>query len=157
VQIPGMAGRTHPRATDGRETPTMAKSLLERLDMRVPARATLIPRVRHVVVDLAQSHGLPDPGAVGLAVTEALTNVVLHAYPGDEPGEVRIVVCPEPEELVVVIRDWGSGMRPRRDTPGLGLGLPTIASLTDRFDVEDADGRGTLLRMHFQRRVRLAA
>lgn len=135
----------------------MVKSLLERLDMRVPAQATAIPRVRHAVVAFAESHGLPDPGVVGLAVTEALTNVVLHAYPAAEPGEVRIVACPEHEGLVVVVRDWGAGMRPRRDSPGLGLGLPTIASLASGFDVEDADGRGTLLRMHFQRQARWAA
>jgi serine/threonine-protein kinase RsbW len=135
----------------------MARSLLERLDMRVPAQATSIPRVRHAVVAFAESHGLPDPGAVGLAVTEALTNVVLHAYPVAQAGEVRIIACPERERLVVVVRDWGRGMRPRPDSPGLGLGLPTIASLANGFDVEDAEGRGTLLRMHFRRRVRWAA
>lgn len=157
VQTSGLGGRNHSPATDGRKTATMVKSLLERLDMRVPAQATVIPRVRHAVVEFAESHGLPDPSAVGLAVTEALTNVVLHAYSDGEPGEVRVVVCPEPERLVVVVRDWGSGMRPRRDSPGLGVGLPTIASLADSLDVEDAEGRGTLLRMQFQRRLSLAA
>jgi anti-sigma regulatory factor (Ser/Thr protein kinase) len=59
------------------------------------------------------------------------------------------VVCAEPDQLVVVVRDWGTGMRPRPDSPGLGIGLPTIASLANVFDVEAADGVGTLLRMHF--------
>ena len=63
--------------------------------------------------------------------------------------EVRVVACAEPNRLVVVVRDWGTGMRPRPDSPGLGLGLPTIATLASSFDVEAASERGTLLRMHF--------
>jgi anti-sigma regulatory factor (Ser/Thr protein kinase) len=93
----------------------------------------------------------PDPHAIGLAVTEAATNVTLHAYRDDQPGEVRVVVCAEPERFVVVVRDWGTGLRPRADSPGLGLGLPVIASLATEFRVEAAEGQGTLLRMHFTR------
>jgi serine/threonine-protein kinase RsbW/stage II sporulation protein AB (anti-sigma F factor) len=123
----------------------------ERLDVRVPARADAIPRLREAATAFAREHGLPDPGAVGLAVTEAATNVVLHAYPDGEPGDIRLVMCPEPERLVVVVRDWGAGMRPRPDSPGLGVGLPTIATVVGAFSVEAADGAGTLLRMHFDR------
>src|SRR4051794_34539161 len=98
----------------------------ERLDLRVPARAEAIPRLREAAVAFAREHAMPDPDAVGLAVTEAATNVVLHAYPDDGAGDVRLVMCPEPSRLVVVVRDWGAGMRPRPDSPGLGVGLPTI-------------------------------
>lgn len=135
----------------------MAKPVAHQLDVRLPAVAGSIPLARHQVVTFAAQHRMPDPEAIGLAVTEALTNVVLHAYPEDDSGEVRVVACPEPERLVVVVRDWGAGMRPRPDTPGLGLGLPTIATLASAFDVEAAEGRGTLLRMHFERAVRCAA
>ena len=61
------------------------------------------------------------------------------------------MACAEPDRLVVVVRDWGAGMGPRLDSPGLGLGLPTIATLAASFDVEAADGAGTLLRMQFPR------
>lgn len=123
----------------------------DRLDLRLPARAESIPSIRHAVVAFAARHGYEDVPGIALAVTEAATNAVLHAYAGTEPGDVRAVACAEPDRLVVVVRDWGAGMGPRLDTPGLGLGLPTIATVASAFDVEAADGAGTLLRMHFMR------
>jgi anti-sigma regulatory factor (Ser/Thr protein kinase) len=129
----------------------------DRIDLRLPAQPDSIPRIRRAMVAFATEHGYPDPHAVGLAVTEAATNAVLHAYVDDTPGEIRAVACAEADRLVVVVRDWGAGMGPRLDTPGLGLGLPTIATLASSFDVEAADGAGTLLRMHFSRAAASAA
>jgi serine/threonine-protein kinase RsbW/stage II sporulation protein AB (anti-sigma F factor) len=123
----------------------------DRIDLRLPARPGSIPHIRRAIVAFADEHGFEDASAVGLAVTEAATNAVLHAYIGVEPGDIRAVACAEPHRLVVVVRDWGTGMAPRLETPGLGLGLPTIATLAEAFDVEAADGEGTLLRMHFRR------
>jgi serine/threonine-protein kinase RsbW len=123
----------------------------DRIDVCLPARPEAIPQIRRAVVAFAVEHGYDDPPGIGLAVTEAATNVVLHAYAGCEPGDVRAVACAEADRLVVVVRDWGAGMSPRINTPGLGLGLPTIAALATSFDVEAADGAGTLLRMHFPR------
>ncbi|MFL5846598.1 MAG: ATP-binding protein [Solirubrobacteraceae bacterium] len=123
----------------------------DRIDLRLPAQPDSIPRIRRAVVAFAVDHGYDDPHAVGLAVTEAATNAVLHAYVGGAAGDVRAVACAEEDALVVIVRDWGGGMGPRLDTPGLGLGLPTIATLASSFDVEAADGTGTLLRMHFSR------
>jgi anti-sigma regulatory factor (Ser/Thr protein kinase) len=48
-------------------------------------------------------------------------------------------------------------MLPRADSPGLGLGLPLISSMTDALQIEAADGSGTLLRMHFIKPVAKAA
>lgn len=126
-------------------------SATARIDLVLPAQAESVPRIRHAVVAFAREHGYPDPDAVGLAVTEAATNAVLHAYAGTEPGDVRTVACAEPDRLVVVVRDWGNGMAPRIDTPGLGIGLPAIATLAATLDIEAADGAGTLLRMQFPR------
>jgi serine/threonine-protein kinase RsbW len=123
----------------------------DRLDLRAPARPESISGIRHEVIAFVSERDAPDPHAVGLAVTEAATNVILHAYRDGEVGEVRVVVCAEPSRFVVVVRDWGAGLRPRTDSPGLGLGLPVIASLATEFRVEAADGQGTLLRMHFTR------
>lgn len=129
----------------------------DRLDLRVPARPESIPRVRGAVVAFVAKHGHDDPPAIALAVTEAASNAVVHAYPNGPPGEIRVVVCAEPERLVIVVRDWGHGMLPRPDSPGLGLGLPLIASLASDFRVEVAAGQGTLIRMHFKRAVAAVA
>ena len=125
-----------------------------------PAVPEAVADLRGHVIEFAQRAGAPPEtiSSIKLAVSEAATNAVLHAYVDTpEQGEVRAVVCAEPDRLVVVVRDWGSGMVPRLDTPGLGLGLPTIATLTSAFDVEAADGAGTLLRMKFSRATPAAA
>jgi serine/threonine-protein kinase RsbW/stage II sporulation protein AB (anti-sigma F factor) len=70
---------------------------------------------------------------------------------------MRIVACDRPDRLVVVVRDYGGGMRPRPDSPGLGLGLPLISSMADELQIEAAEGAGTLLRMHFVKPAAMAA
>ncbi|MDP9344893.1 MAG: ATP-binding protein [Actinomycetota bacterium] len=124
---------------------------MDRLDLRVDARPEAIPRIRREVMSFVAGRHAPDPHAIGLAVTEAATNVILHGYRDGPPGAVRVVVCAEAARFVVVVRDWGTDLRPRTDSPGLGLGLPVIASLATEFGIEAADGQGTLLRMHFER------
>jgi len=129
----------------------------QQFEMHVGAQPACVGKVRAAVVEFAQKLGFVDTGPIALAVSEALTNVVVHAYRDEEPGDVRIVACDEPDRLVVVVRDYGSGMLPRTDSPGLGLGLPLISTMTDALQVEAADGAGTLLRMHFAKPVAAAA
>lgn len=127
-----------------------AKSV--RLDLRLPAEPRTVTTMRWAAGEFAERHGVRRPGDVRLAVSEAVTNAVLHAYADDASGDVRLVTCAEPERLVVVVRDWGAtGMRPRPQSPGLGIGLPTMATLADSFNVETPEGGGTLIRLHFER------
>ena len=87
-----------------------------------------------------------------LAVSEAVTNVVLHAYVGAaEPGPVRLAARVDGGAIEVTVADDGRGMVPRIDSPGLGLGLPLIAQTTDTFDVHQSEGGGTEMRMSFRR------
>lgn len=117
------------------------------------AEPRAIRAIRAAVRRFAVEHGARDIDAVALALTEAATNVVVHAYRDGECGDVRVVACAEPERLVVVVRDYGYGMRPRHDSPGLGMGLPLIGHLTSHFNVEAPEGEGTRLRMHFPRLI----
>ena len=66
-----------------------------------------------------------------LAVTEACTNVVRHAY-ADRRGRSTSVVRPRGELLEVVVTDEGRGLGPSPDTAGPGLGLPLIEALRTR-------------------------
>ena len=86
---------------------------------------------------------------VALAVTEAVTNAVLHAFIDREPGTIRVSAAAGPDELTVVVTDDGIGMRPRPDSPGLGLGLPTIGRLAALVDLRVPEGGGTELSMTF--------
>ena len=87
---------------------------------------------------------------LALAVTEAATNVVLHAYRDrDEPGAVLIEAKRFDEYVCVWVRDEGSGLAPRVDSPGLGLGLGLIAQVADSADVRAPEGGGTEVVMRF--------
>jgi serine/threonine-protein kinase RsbW len=90
-----------------------------------------------------------------LAVTEACTNVVRHAYDGEDPGPIDIVVCPNGEHLDVTVTDRGRGMGPSPDIDGPGLGLPLIAALADSIELQEAPIGGNRLRMSFACRPRL--
>lgn len=89
---------------------------------------------------------------IRLAASEALTNVVLHAYQSESPGRLEVVAAVTGHELCVLIADQGSGVRPRTDSPGLGLGLGLIASLSDGMEVVTRSCGGTELRMRFSLR-----
>ena len=99
-----------------------------------PPSRPRVGTIRSGVRDFARERGAADALLIdlALAVTEAVTNSVVHAFIDREPGIVRARIQAAPDELVVVVTDNGRGMQPRADSPGLGLGLPTIASLTTR-------------------------
>jgi anti-sigma regulatory factor (Ser/Thr protein kinase) len=123
---------------------------VERLELRTHATPAAVPGVRRAVVDFAELHGVGVGPDVALAVSEAITNAVLHAYRDGDAGDVRVVACAEPDRLVVVVRDYGCGMSPNPESPGLGLGLAVIGRLVAELNIERPDeGGGTRLRMCF--------
>jgi serine/threonine-protein kinase RsbW len=130
---------------------TTTSATVDRLELRMLAEPRAVRVIREAVRGFAVTHGVRDTGAVALALTEAATNVVVHAYRDGERGDVRVVACAERERLVVVVRDYGCGMRPHHDSPGLGIGLSLIGHLASHFNVEAPDGDGTRIRMHFPR------
>ena len=106
--------------------------------------------VRDQMAALARDCGLGEQeiADVKLAVSEAATNALLHAYRDREPGTIRVEATIEGGELVIAVKDDGVGMSPRHDSPGMGLGLPVIASVAKRLEVIP-DEPGTRLRMAF--------
>jgi len=84
---------------------------------------------------------------VRLAVTEAATNAVIHAYAKAE-GELRVTAAMKDGELAIVIGDTGPGLVERRDSPGLGLGLSIIATLAERLKIVNHSS-GTEIHMAF--------
>jgi serine/threonine-protein kinase RsbW/stage II sporulation protein AB (anti-sigma F factor) len=117
----------------------------------VPARAQSVALVRHAVLEFAAERGAADGrlAAIGLAVSEAVSNAVTHAYVGFEsPGMVACEAEVDERMLRVIVTDEGVGMRPRLDSPGLGLGLGLIASLTERLELTEMQP-GVRVRMTF--------
>lgn len=121
--------------------------------LRMPALPDAVGVARQALTGACEALGLGPraTGDVRLAVSEACTNVVAHAYRDQSaPGELEVsVLLLVPGELTVVVRDRGSGIAPRVDGGGLGLGLPLIAALTRRAEISEQAGGGTEVAMTF--------
>jgi serine/threonine-protein kinase RsbW len=124
------------------------------VQLRLPAKAENVALVRQAVSGIAEALEV-DPALVAdikTAVTEACNNVVLHAYP-EADGTMEVDAKPEQERVMISVRDHGSGMQPRAAEPGeasLGLGLPLIAALSDRFEIHGGTDQGIEVRMVFR-------
>lgn len=130
---------------------TPADSAHVRLSRSYPALADSVPRARRAVVVLAAAAGARDDRleAIRLAVSEAFTNAVRHAYP-DGRGLVHVTAVVAEGMLTLLIADDGCGLRRSSRTPGLGWGLALISDASDGFTVtERADG-GTEARISFR-------
>jgi anti-sigma regulatory factor (Ser/Thr protein kinase) len=121
------------------------------LARRFPAQADQVGPARREVAAYAREHGAIDPDGIALAVSEAVTNAVVHAYiDAPAPGEVEVVAKRLPDDGIEIhVCDDGRGLMPRRDSPGLGVGLPLVAKLAQRFRVETRPGGGTAISMLF--------
>lgn len=114
------------------------------------ARAENVAVMRQAAMAAAEAADLPAERVedVALAVGEACANVVMHAYDGAR-GVFALLILQTADGVEFVVRDWGSGLGPRPDSPGLGLGLPLIGALADRVELEAGDGGATDVRMVF--------
>jgi serine/threonine-protein kinase RsbW len=121
------------------------------MQIALPARAENIAIVRHAFGALGDAYALDAQtlSDIRLAVTEACTNVVVHAYPDGREGPMEVLATLLGDELTVVVRDEGTGIGPRADSPGLGLGLPLIASLTENVQLGRNAEERTEVRMTF--------
>lgn len=126
------------------------------IDLELPARAENIAIVRHAFGALGEVYEISEQrlSDIRLAVTEACTNVVVHAYPNEEEGPLEVEAQLTGEQLLIFVRDRGKGIAPRPDSPGLGLGLPLIASLADDVKLGHNDDGQTEVRMGFSLRDR---
>lgn len=122
------------------------------VELTLPAEPESVVLARQMVRGITDALGWDEEvrNDVAIAVTEACTNAVLHAYP-DGGGEYDVRAWVEPERLVVAVRDRGQGIAPRVVSPaaGLGLGLPLMLAIGDEVSIaSDADG-ATVVRISF--------
>lgn len=121
------------------------------MELALAARAENIAIVRHALGGLGEAFSVPEPklSDIRLAVTEACANVVVHAYPDGQEGPMEIAASMDDNALTVFVRDWGRGIRPHPDSPGLGLGLSLIAALAETVQLGHDSGKHTEVRMTF--------
>ncbi|HEY8644871.1 MAG TPA: ATP-binding protein [Gaiellaceae bacterium] len=126
--------------------------------LTIPAKPEYITLGRLALTGIARLR--PEPlhqevlGDLKLALTEACTNSVRHAYAGGE-GTVEILYELHDDKLVVEVVDEGEGFDPPTD-PGIaltdeelsegGLGIAIIEALADEFEIRERPQGGSFLR-----------
>ena len=126
------------------------------IELRFPADARYLVLARLSLSGVAQTAGL-DPETLAdlkLAITEACSNAVRHAYGSDGGGDITLRIDLQTDRLSVEVVDHGGGFDPTTvdewQAAALqehGMGLSIIRSVTDNLEVESgADGIGTSVR-----------
>jgi serine/threonine-protein kinase RsbW len=127
------------------------------IHLRIPAKAEYITLSRLALTGLGQLREIEDGtmADLKLALTEAVSNSVRHAYGPDGEGSVDVVYELHPDRLTIEVVDDGEGFDPDEE-PALtatddlsegGLGIAIIRSIADEFEIRSRPGeRGSKLR-----------
>ena len=124
--------------------------------LTIPAKPEYITLTRLALTALARVRPLPDEtlNDLKLALTEACTNSVRHAYENDGRGVVEIVYQLEPDRLVVEVADDGQGFVPEEiegrqngDLTEGGLGIAIIRAVVDEVEIGERESGGSRLRL----------
>ena len=123
--------------------------------LTIPARPEYITLGRLALTALAGVRPVSDETLhdLKLALTEACTNSVKHAYDEGGEGTVDILYELQPDRLAVEVGDAGAGFEPRvsngvngEDLSEGGLGIEIIRAVTDEVEIEPREGGGSRLR-----------
>ena len=126
------------------------------ITLRIPAKAEYITLCRLALTGLAQLREIGDEtmAELKLALTEAVSNSVRHAYGTSGGGHVDVRYELAPDRLGIEVVDDGAGFDPD-EAPSFegeelsegGLGIAIIRSIADEFEIKSAPGaRGSRLR-----------
>jgi anti-sigma regulatory factor (Ser/Thr protein kinase) len=124
---------------------------VEALEVTLPAIPASIGHLRSYAREFATGAGATDEAVtdIALAISEAATNAVIHAYPAGKAtnctASLRGNVADDWLELAVA--DRGAGFRPG-PAGGLGFGLKVMAEVSDSMRVEQRD-EGTTVVLRF--------
>ena len=122
--------------------------------LSIPAKAEYITLGRLALTAIARVRPVSDEtlGDLKLALTEACTNSVRHAYRKGRGGTVEIVYQLEPDRLVVEVTDDGEGFEPAAAEGGNGelseggLGIAIIRAIADEVEIGERESGGSRLR-----------
>jgi serine/threonine-protein kinase RsbW len=137
---------------------TAANGDAQAIRLTIPAKPEYITLGRLALTGIARLRAEPLPaevlGDLKLALTEACTNSVRHAYAGGE-GMVEILYELHRDRLVVEVCDQGEGFEPPAEPASAldsdelsegGLGIAIIEALADEFEIGESAAGGSRLR-----------
>jgi len=123
--------------------------------LTIPAKAEYITLGRLALTAIARVRPLSEEtlSDLKLALTEACTNSVRHAYREGRAGTVEILYQIEPDRLVVEVADDGQGFEPAAlvglgngDLSEGGLGIAIIRAVADEVEIDERESGGSRLR-----------
>lgn len=135
---------------------TFTLTMIPAIRLQIPAKAEYITLCRLALAGLSTLGEFSDEvvADLKLALTEACSNSVRHAYENDDRGTVDIVYELYPDRVVIEVSDAGRGFMPeeRRVEPEQlnenGLGIAIIRAVADELELGVRDGgTGSRLRM----------
>jgi anti-sigma regulatory factor (Ser/Thr protein kinase) len=121
------------------------------LELALRAHARSVGEGRRAIACALKDRGFSAElvDSVRLAVSEALSNAVRHAY-AERRGPIELGALLEEERgVVIVVRDHGSGFAHTSPDPGTGLGLTLMESVSDTLEIAPVADGGTEVRMTF--------
>ncbi len=97
-------------------------------------------------------------GDVKTAISEAVTNCIVHAYSEDNEGEIEVSAYITENELFVTVKDYGVGIpnveqatqpfyTTKGDTERSGMGFTVMQTFMDSLEVISAKNEGTTVHM----------
>ncbi len=138
---------------------------MNRMSLRFISVADNVGLARVAVAALASqaSFSLQDIDEIKVAVSEAVSNAIVHGYPKKSDGEIQVTGVLDGVGLTVTIEDWGVGIEDleqarqpaySKDPERMGLGFVFMESFMHGLHVESSVGQGT--RVEMQRLVTMA-
>lgn len=110
-----------------------------------PARYDIVAKICGIVAANAEEAGFDadDVFRIELACDEACTNIIQHAYGGEDVGDIRVILERTRETFIIILRDKGRQFDPD-DVP-----IPNFPADPDKFDELKIGGLG----LHFIRTI----
>jgi anti-sigma regulatory factor (Ser/Thr protein kinase) len=130
------------------------QSVTQGLSVTYEAKAPSVAEARTALAEYAAQAGasVAQIDSVRLAVSEMVTNAVVHAYRGQD-GQIQVTAAVADGELWILVCDDGGGMQPQADRPGLGLGLALISRVCDEMSIVPRACGGIEVRILFKLEV----
>jgi anti-sigma regulatory factor (Ser/Thr protein kinase) len=122
------------------------------IELELPVSPTSVSEARRSAADFAE-RARARRSDVELAVSEAVSNCIIHAFPERADGKMTLRAEITGSRLAITVSDDGTGMRPNLASRGLGIGIPLIGRLCDEYRLEDGPDGGAMVTMLFEREV----
>lgn len=136
----------------------MNKNETNKFTLKIPSRTSNLGIIREFIQGIARQFGFSDDtiGEIQLAVDEACSNVIKHAYQYDNNKKIDIIVETNGSKLTIIISDRGKGFDPAKlETPEQrlqkhargGLGIALIKKVMDEVSFDIHPGSRNEVRM----------